>query len=406
MLVLSGNGVGRVVVVPDDISRQAVAGLDMASSLARGPVLIGSDIYRHSIYGRNHPLSIPRVSSTIDLICALDWLPAGHYMDSPLATASQLARFHCPAYIAAIIAAERDREVTPEVRERFNIGRNGNPIFPEIFSRPATSAGGSMMAAKILSMVPSGTIHSPAGGTHHGRRDQASGFCYFNDPVLAILTFLDHGISPILYVDLDAHHGDGVEVAFQDNENVLTISVHEDGRWPGTGLMGDRAGGTARNLPVPKGFNDSELDFLVNEAIVPLGKAWQPAAVVLQTGVDALADDPQSKLSLSNRAIWRAVKMLLPLATRRLVVGGGGYNPWAVARAWTGIWAVLNGIDPAEEDGSKAFTANAEAVLRGLHWNHSRGRNPPDHWFTKLADDPNPGPISAAVRAVAKDVLR
>ena len=121
----------------------------------------------------------------------------------------------------------------------------------------------------------------------------------------------------------------------------------------------------------------------------------------LQTGVDALADDPQSKLALSNGAIWAAVRALLPVAPRRLVVGGGGYNPWAVARAWTGIWGCIAGHPPPRG----ALPAAAEAVLRGLTWNHSRGRNPPAHWFTTLVDPPRPGPVRAAVARLVAEVL-
>ena len=378
-----------------------IDGVAVPACFPAAPVLIGSEVYRHSIYGRRHPLSIARVSATLDLIAALGWHDPAGYIDSPLASADALARFHTPEYIAAIMDAEATGQVAPEVRDRFNIGRNGNPVFPEIFRRPATAAGASILAAQMLAGVAGGTVYSPAGGTHHGRADQASGFCYFNDPVLAILTLRDAGIGPILYVDLDAHHGDGVEAAFAADEQVLTVSIHEEGRWPGTGKRGERASGAARNLPVPVDFNDSELAFLIAEAVLPLARRWRPAALVLQTGVDALADDPQSKLTLSNGAIWAAVRDLLPSAPRRLVVGGGGYNPWAVARAWTGIWGVIAGHAPP----SGPLPPAAEAVLRDLTWNHSRGRNPPDHWFTTLADAPRPGPIRPAIEDLAAEVL-
>lgn len=376
------------------------------SSFPDAPFLIGSEIYRRSRYGDRHPLSIARVTPVMDLARALGILPADRFVESPMASPGEIARFHDPDYIAAIQAAERDGRVSDAVKERYNIGRNGNPVFPEIFSRPATAAGASLLAGRTLASVERGTIHSLAGGTHHGRRDMAYGFCFFNDPVLAILAMLDHGtgrgIERVAYVDLDAHHGDGVQDAFHDDDRVLTISVHEHDRWPRTGPVGDRAGGFARNLPVPKGFNDDELAFVIAEAVVPLVTAFRPDALVIQTGVDGLADDPQSRLDLSNGAIWDAVAMLLPLAARRLVVGGGGYNPWAVARAWTGIWALVAGHDPR----LLAITPAGETVLRGLTWNHSRGRNPPEHWFTSLADPANPGPIRDEVRDIVREVTR
>ena len=358
------------------------------------PVLIGSEIYRQSRYGSTHPLGIPRVSAALDLIRALGWLDPADYVDSPTATPEQLARFHDPDYIAAVMAAEAAQRVDEAVSRRYNIGRNGNPVFGEVFRRPATACGASLAAAGLLS--DGGVVYSPAGGTHHGRRDQASGFCYFNDPVLAILAFLDQGLRRVAYVDVDAHHGDGVEFAFAGDPRVLTISVHEDGRWPYTGAVGDRAGGSARNLPVPSGFNDSEMDFLLAEAIVPLVRAFAPDVVVLQCGADALADDPMSGLALSNNALWRAAAAMRGLAPRLLVLGGGGYNPWSVARCWTGVWGTLTGRAPPAR-----LPGEAEDMLRGLYWNRRRSEPRPGHWFTTLADVPNDGPVRDAVRRVA-----
>src|SRR5471032_1109171 len=159
------------------------------------PLFIGSDIYRSSSYGAKHPLAIPRVSTVIDLVRALGWLDADRYLDSPLASPAQLARFHDVAYIDALRRAEAEQHIAPDTARRFNIGCNGNPLFPEIFSRPATACGASLKAAELLLAAQDGAvIYSPAGGTHHGRPDRASGFCYLNDPVLAMLRLLDGGI--------------------------------------------------------------------------------------------------------------------------------------------------------------------------------------------------------------------
>jgi len=365
------------------------------------PIMIGSEIYRSSRYGQRHPLSIHRVTPVMDLTRALGWLDDAVFVESPIATPEMLTRVHDPDYVAAIQQAERDGRVSEMVKERYNIGRNGNPIFPEIFSRPATACGASILAARALAGVERGVIHSLAGGTHHGRPAMASGFCFFNDPVLAILAMLDDGLERVLYVDLDAHHGDGVQDAFHDQDRVLTISVHEDGRWPQTGPLNDRAGGMARNLPVPPQFNDSELDAVIAEAVLPLGVSFKPSAVIIQSGCDGLADDPQSKLALSNGALWRAVEQVSTLAPRVLVIGGGGYNPWAVTRAWTGIWARLNQITPPD---SLSFAG--QTVLRALSWNHSKGRNPPEHWFSTLTDAPNWGSVRSEVRGVIAEVGR
>ncbi|MHA1563774.1 MAG: acetoin utilization protein AcuC [Alphaproteobacteria bacterium] len=368
------------------------------------PLFIGSEIYRNSSYGKRHPLAIPRVSTTMDLCRALDWLPDSAYQDSPRADAAALTRFHDPAYVAALAEAGRTGTVSAGDRERFNLGRMENPIFPEMFSRPATAAGAGLHAAGLLvSAVKAGQgrrIYSPAGGTHHGRPGRASGFCYFNDPVLAILAMLDGGIERICYLDYDAHHGDGVEDAFADEPRVLTISVHEQGRWPNTGATPGWSQIAAGNVPVPPGFNDSELAFIIDKAIRPICTAFEPQIVVVQCGADALADDPLSKLNLSNVGLWHAVAASIDLAPAALVLGGGGYNPWSVARCWTGVWATLCGHEIPTH-----LPPKGEAVLRGLTWHRAAGRHPPQHWFDTLADRANRGNVRASVRAAVAAML-
>jgi acetoin utilization protein AcuC len=373
----------------------------------RPPQFVGSEIYRHSSYGTKHPLSIPRVSTCIDLCRAMGWLPDEVYHDSPRATPRQLTRFHDPAYVAAVQAAEHTQRASEEMRARHDLGARGNPIFPEVFRRPATAAGGSILGARML-LEGASKVHNPAGGTHHGRPDRASGFCYFNDPVLALLTLLDGGLSRVLYLDTDAHHADGVQDALHGDPRALMISVHEDGRWPmaatgdGTiaGSAADTAGGSARNIPVPPDFNDDEMAYVLEAAILPLIDAFEPQAIVIQGGSDACADDPLSRLGLSNTALWRMVRSVMDLAPRTLMLGGGGYNPWSVGRTWAGFWAVLNGYDIPER-----VTPEAEAVLRSLSWRHSRGRNPPESWFTALADPPRRGPLRSAVREAVATAL-
>ena len=362
------------------------------------PRFIASEIYRHSRYGGKHPLAIPRVSLATDLCRALGWLPDGAYLDAPAATPGQLARFHDPDYIAAVAECERAQASTPEQRERFGLGANGTPVFGEVFRRPATACGATRLAADLLR--GGGIVHSPAGGTHHGRRARASGFCYFNDPVLGILAFLDQGLARVAYVDLDAHHCDGVEEALADDPRVLIASIHEAGRWPRTGTAGDPAR-RVFNFPVPEGFNDSEFEFLLEHAILPAVAGFAPEALILQCGADALVEDPMSKLALSNQAYWSAVRRLRPLAPRLLVLGGGGYNPWAVARCWSGIWAMLNDLPIPER-----LPAEAEALLRAVAWSHSLARDPPEAWFTTLADAPRLGAVRPEIRALAQPIGR
>lgn len=361
-----------------------------------GARFIGSEIYRRSRYGGKHPLAIPRVSLVIDLCRALGWFPEGRYIDAPRATPEQLARFHDPDYVRAVAECEQTQSATAEQRARFGLGANGNPVFGEVFRRPATACGATLLAAELLR--EGGIVHSPSGGTHHGRKARASGFCYFNDPVLGILAFLDQGLARVAYVDLDAHHCDGVAEALAGDPHVLIVSIHELGRWPHTGIASDPARGV-HNFLVPPDFNDSELDFLLDEAILPALAAFAPEALIVQSGADALAEDPMSKLALSNQAYWGAVRRLRKLAPRLLVLGGGGYNPWAVARCWSGIWAVLDDWPIPDR-----LPPEAERLMRQVVWSHSLGRDPPARWFTTLADAPRPGPVRAEVRALADPV--
>ena len=220
----------------------------------QAPVFIGSDIYRGSSYGGWHPLAIPRVSTVIDLARALEWLPAAQYRTSPRAKPAALTAFHTPDYVAALMRAEAEGGVDAETRARHGLGTSANPVFPEMFRRPATGAGGVMLAADLVRS--GGVVHVPGGGTHHAMADRANGFCYLNDPVLCILRLRALGLRRIAYVDIDAHHCDGVEAAFAGAGDVLMLSVHEERRWPFTGALAEDAGGNALNLPVPRGFGD------------------------------------------------------------------------------------------------------------------------------------------------------
>lgn len=359
------------------------------------PIFVGSAIYRNSSYGGRHPLAVPRVSTVMDLCWALEWLPTAQYREAPAATVAELHRFHDPAYVAALRQAEARQAADEEARTRFGLGLGDNPVFPAMFSRPAVSVGGVLLAATLT--AAGGTAFVPGGGTHHGRPDRAAGFCYFNDPVLGILRWLDLGLPRVAYLDIDAHHGDGVQDAFADDPRVLTISVHEAGRWPRTGAAVDRAGGAARNFPVPPGFHDDELAFLLREAILPLIERHRPAALFLQGGADGLLEDPQSRLALSNNAHVAVVRALVPLAPRLIVTGGGGYNPWSVARCWTRVWGTLAGFTAPDP-----LPPVAEGVLRALHWR----RGPPlEAWCTCLPDPPRGGHVRPDIEALARGAL-
>ncbi len=352
----------------------------------QAPLFIGSEIYRHSTYGSKHPLAIPRVSTVIDLCRAMGWLTQDNYRTSPRAKPRALEAFHTPEYISALLQAEKSQKVSPEIRRRHGLGTISNPVFTEMYRRPATAAGGSILGAELLAR--GGVVFNPAGGTHHGMPDRANGFCYLNDPVLAIKTLLNQGIQRVVYIDIDAHHSDGVEAAFHGSECVRMISVHEGKRWPFSGALEDSAGGSGFNLPVHRNLNDDEFRLILDRLILPATEAFCPDAIVLQCGADAVFEDPLSRLALSNTSHWRAVAELRALSPRILVLGGGGYNPWSVARLWAGVWATL-----CHQEIPDVLPLQAQSVLKNLQWTRAAGRNPPDHWLTTLRDVVNSGSI-------------
>jgi acetoin utilization protein AcuC len=356
------------------------------------PMFIGSEIYRGSSYGSRHPLRVPRVSTVMDLSRVLGWLPTEQFRTSPRAKPAALSLWHQPDYIAALQAAEALGEATPEMRERFHLGTLSNPVFAQVYRRPATGAGGVMLAAELLART-SGVIHVPGGGTHHGLPGRANGFCYLNDVVLGIKVLQRQGLSRIAYVDLDAHHCDGVELAFAGDPGVRMISVHEEGRWPFTGALTDTAGGSAFNLPVPKGYNDSEARAVLHRLILPRVQGFAPDALVVQCGADSLLEDPLSRLALSNRAYLEAIRALLPMAPRVLVLGGGGYNPWSVGRLWTAIWGMLSGQEMPDR-----LPDAAQAVLRALDWGGGGRAGPEAVLWSTLIDAPREGPVRSDIR--------
>ncbi|WP_341212221.1 acetoin utilization protein AcuC [uncultured Limimaricola sp.] len=353
---------------------------------------IGSEIYRGSSYGDWHPLRVPRVSTVMDLARGLGWLPPEVYIRSPRAKPAALHAFHTPDYIDALLAAEASQQVAPETRDRHHLGTPANPVFPEMYRRPATGVGGALLAGELLRH--GGRLHLPGGGTHHGLPDRANGFCYLNDPVFAILSLKAHGARRVAYVDIDAHHCDGVEAGFAQDPDTLLVSTHEENRWPRTGAVADEGAGQVFNLPLPSGSGDDAMALARDRVILPAVAAFRPDAIVLQCGADALLEDPQSRLAMSGHAHLDVLRGLLPLAPRFLLLGGGGYNPWGVGRLWTAAWGVLSGREIP-----KQLNAQAQAVLRGLEWHgQKRVKLPPEAWLTTLVDAPRPGDISDALR--------
>jgi acetoin utilization protein AcuC len=354
------------------------------------PFLVTHDIFRRPAFGRHHPLATGRQAAVMDLIAALGWRDPARTRIPEISDRAVLERFHAPDYLDALEQADAAGRATSEMRTRYNLGTMECPVFPGLWDRARATVGGSMLAADLV--VDGGVAFHPTGGTHHGMPARASGFCYLNDPVFAVLRLLDGGLTRVLHVDLDAHHGDGVEAAFADDPRVYHASIHEDGRWPGTGCAADTLGGRALNVPVPREINDSEYALVVARLVQPFVRAVAPEAIVVLLGADGLAGDPLSAMRLSNGALWTACCDLVAMTPRAVVLGGGGYNPWTTARLWTGIWGLLTGRDIGG-----VLPANAQSVLAGLDCDLVDEEDRDPAWLKTLVDAPNVGAIRPEV---------
>lgn len=345
-----------------------------------------------------HPLAFSRHSALLALCRGQGWLDDAEVVPAVLPDRATLLRFHDAGYVDALERAVESGKVTAQDRIRYGFGTMENPIFPGLFERARATVGGAITAAQIA--LGGRIAFHPAGGTHHGRSDRASGFCYFNDPAFAIMTLLDAGAAPVLYLDLDAHHGDGVEHLLADDPRVRLVSIHEDGRWPHSGTKARPGPANAINIAVPRALNDTELEWLMTEVLADIARRIRPAAVVVTAGADCLHGDPLSAMELSNRAFWRAVECAVGWAPHAVVLGGGGYNPWTVSRGWAGLWAVLSGRDP-----SAPPTAAARKLLAGYESDLIEEDEVDAEWLRSIADSPRPGAIRDEIRMLGAAAL-
>lgn len=372
--------------------------------------LIGAARYRRFSYGDNHPLGIPRVSLTIDLIQAYGALDEEReYLIGRKASDQELTGFHTRDYILALQRCEALGKVPHRYRERHNLGNFENPWFPGFFSTPAVATGSSIQGAEEV--LAGRMAFNPAGGMHHAWPDQARGFCYLNDPVMGILRLRRAG-QRVLYIDIDAHHGDGVEMAFADDPEVVTCSLHMDTSYayPFAGGQATDTGvhGNAVNLPLPRELNDTEYRHAFHTLWPRVVAAAAPDAVVLQAGTDILRPDPLGKFTVSTQTFLEAVAAIRDASPRHpdgtprlLALGGGGYHPLVLARCWAGVWALLSGRElPAE------LPEAGRELLAEVDWDMDED----EEWYPGLFEsrlDPDlAGPLRPEVEAAVEDLLR
>ena len=308
---------------------------------------------RHQLRG-DHPMRPVRLQHTFDLLSAYGAFDQNTSQLVPARPAceEELGWFHTEEYIQAVKSFSRG--LSEYDMNRFNFSSHGdNPAYPGMFEAAALSTGGTLVAAEMVVQRQVDVAFNISGGLHHAAPDHASGFCVFNDPALAVMYFLSKGWK-VAYVDIDAHHGDGVQNAFFDNPRVLTVSVHESGRFifPGTGHadeIGTGSGlGYAVNLPLyPYTGDDVYLESFA-EIVPPLLRAFAPDVLVTQLGIDTYHSDPLTHLQVTTRGYVEAVREFAKLANAGmpwLAMGGGGYDLSAVARGWTLAYGVMLDVE-------------------------------------------------------------
>ena len=369
--------------------------LELKETNSAKSILIGSEVYRKSQFGGKHPLSIPRVSAVLDLVRAIGICDKEEYKTGPCAKPELLKSFHTADYIAVLKKTEVSQKISEKDAKTYNIGSLSNPVFPEMFKRPATSVGSSLLAADLV--ANGGRAYSLGGGLHHGMAGYANGFCFLNDLAFAINRLRDLGVQRIAYIDLDAHHCDGVAAAFPEDENLFVVSTHERKRWPFTGGLDENIPNRFLNVPLPSHCNDTEFMFVFEKLVLPLLDRFQPEALIIQGGADALVEDPMSRLCLSNQVIFKILSILLGSSQRVLLTGGGGYNPWTVARLWTGFWALISGRTIPE-----VLPNQATELLRSLSW--QRQTKPKEIMLNSIYDVPMEGQLRDEVRDIVKKV--
>ena len=308
-----------------------------------------------------HPLNPIRLALTDSLIEASGLLAAPDaFREFPRpATVEELLLAHDLPYVERVRElGERPRRGVPELD--YGLGSSDNPVFAGMHDASALVVGGTLRAAELV--MEGGATHAfnPGGGLHHANRGLASGFCIYNDAAVGIAWLRQHG-ARVLYVDTDAHHGDGVQWIFYEDPDVLTISLHETGRYlfPGTGSTSERGRGAGYgysvNVPLQPYTDHASFVECYDLVVPPLARRFKPDVIVAQNGCDGHAIDPLTHLHYLTRTFEHAGRRTHELAHelcdgRLIALGGGGYALWTVVpRAWTSVWAAISGQDLPEQ---------------------------------------------------------
>lgn len=304
----------------------------------------------------DHPFNPRRLELAVSLIQSMGLLdPPDFWIEAPrLATEEELLLVHSREFVDAVRKYGQEGASAAGARQ-WGLGTDDNPIFPRMHEATSMVVGGTIRAAELVMEEVADRAFAIAGGLHHAHRDRASGFCVYSDLAVAIAWIRKHYDARVMYIDYDAHHGDGVQGIFYDDPNVLTLSLHESGRYlfPGTGFvdeLGEGEGyGYSLNLPMEPQTEDRSWLGIYERTVNEVADAFRPDVIVLQNGCDAHVLDPLTHLRCTTRLFEETVRITGEVADRHckgriVAAGGGGYAIWRVVpRAWTLVWAYLTG---------------------------------------------------------------
>ncbi len=314
--------------------------------------------YSHKLarydFGPDHPFKPERSLKTLELCRRYGVLELQHMelKSPPSLEYERLLLAHSEDYLDALQRVGQG-EIFKEMLS-FGIGTEDNPPLRGIYDWSRKCAGATLEGMIELLDKDTDIIFNPLGGFHHGLRSQAEGFCYINDIVIAIKEALNHKVK-ITYVDIDAHHGNGVQEAFYNEDRVQFISMHESGKYlyPYSGFVEESGDGNGEgftiNIPLPPKTDDEVYLEAFHRIVLPLIKGFGPDVLVAQLGADSLISDPLTDLMLTNNSYTEIVRELKALCGKILATGGGGYDIYRTARCWTLAWAILNDVEPRDE---------------------------------------------------------
>ena len=310
--------------------------------------LIYSSRFSQYSYGDFHPFKVDRYRLTYELMdhCGLLTVPHMVQVECPEADETALETFHRPDYLKTLAAFSADDDV--HANFFYGLGDVENPVFKGLYDWARLMCGGTLEAARQVCELNMRAAFSMAGGWHHAHAARASGFSYLNDSVVAINELLRQG-KRVVYVDLDAHHGDAVQEAFYTTDQVMTISIHENGKdfYPYSGFVdevGEGAGyGYSINIPLVPHSDDLIFEQAFSRIVLPLIDSFRPDVLVTQLGADFMRTDPLTRLEGTTAFMEYAARHFLATKIPWVAVGGGGYHRLNVARAWTLLWATMIG---------------------------------------------------------------